>query len=87
MPTVRAAMDMVNQCRRLPVMLETFLGAHIILFQVASVRLSTNHSEDMRKNYYLINREVSEHLAQYEVCNDNACKAEVPHRPVGNLKS
>lgn len=52
MNSVRQALDIVNQCRRLPMMLETFL-------------------EDMRKHYYLINREVAGYMEQYETSADS----------------
>ncbi|KAJ7274011.1 hypothetical protein C8J57DRAFT_1062796 [Mycena rebaudengoi] len=47
MDAVKAAFDMVNRCRRLPVMLETFL-------------------DDICNQYYLITREILQHLAEYE---------------------
>lgn len=40
MQTVRAALDMVNRCRRLPVLLETFLGASKPIIRVTLSKTS-----------------------------------------------
>jgi len=37
MKSVRAALEMVNQCRKLPVLLETFLGVCFTNFQIPRV--------------------------------------------------
>ncbi|KAF8157822.1 hypothetical protein B0H34DRAFT_656905 [Crassisporium funariophilum] len=44
----RIAFKVVNDCRRLPALLETFL-------------------EDMRKNFYLVESEIREYMARYEI--------------------
>ena len=61
---IRAAFDLVNKARRLPVMLEVYLGNVVFEHQV----LPTNKSiDDIRKHQYLITREVEAYMAQYEV--------------------
>jgi hypothetical protein len=66
MEQVRAAFDIVNQCRRLPVMLETFLGECPHVFKLLS-QLNLRSIEDIRKNQYLIIREVEQYMLEYEV--------------------
>ncbi|KAF8059585.1 hypothetical protein FPV67DRAFT_362380 [Lyophyllum atratum] len=61
MNSVRAALDMVNRCRRLPVLLETFL-------------------EDVRKNYYLVAREVTQYMSEYERTEDPAVISQLVYR-------
>ena len=58
MKSVRATPEMVNQCRRLPVLLETFLGA-CFRYNTCSERTA----EDTRERYILINRQVTTYMA------------------------
>jgi hypothetical protein len=66
MEQVRAAFEMVNQCRRLPVMLETFLGEYSDAFNLFPL-WNLRSTEDIRKSHYLITREVEQYILEYEV--------------------
>jgi hypothetical protein len=67
MEQVRAAFDMVNQSRKLPMMLDVFLGSDAgLIFSILSLP-TLIVSDDMRKQFFLIQREVVAFMAQYEV--------------------
>lgn len=68
MDNVKAAFAIVNKCRRLPVLLEGFLGERMnTLLNGSLIYIS---SDQIRQHHYLITREVLQHMTEYEVCAD-----------------
>ncbi|KAG6917758.1 hypothetical protein DXG01_001163 [Tephrocybe rancida] len=63
MNTVRAALSTVNNCRRLPALLENFLGTVTYLLPLAWPHCSP---EDLRKSYHLVAADVTQYLQEYE---------------------
>jgi hypothetical protein len=63
--SVKAAFDLINRSRRLPVMLETFLGSCPAFLQW--LKLLTGVSDEICKQYHLITRDIEQYLAEYEV--------------------
>ena len=66
--SVRAAFSIVHQCRRLPVLLETFLGSFPCLLHV-SVQLTwlNVRADDVKSSFHMIEYEIGEYMARYEV--------------------
>jgi hypothetical protein len=63
--TVRAAFAIVHQCRRLPVLLETFLGS-FPLFVGCGSWLNVC-ADGVRSSFHMIEYEIGEYMARYEV--------------------
>ncbi|KAG6889653.1 hypothetical protein C0995_015769 [Termitomyces sp. Mi166 len=68
MNTVRAALSMVNNCRRLPALLENFLG-ELLASSISSTRAHL-FEEDLRKSFCLVAVEVTQYLKDYEASHD-----------------
>jgi hypothetical protein len=58
------AFSIVNQCRRLPALLENFLGASSYDFGSIVVLIFT---DDVRNNFFLIEEEINEYMARFDV--------------------
>ena len=58
----------MHQCRRLPVLLETFLGLFPCLLDV-SVQLTWLNilADDVKSSFHMIEYEIGEYMARYEV--------------------
>ena len=62
----RLAFNHINQCRRLPALLETFLSKFykkIILYILSSWK----YEDGLRSNFHLIASEIKEYMDHYEV--------------------
>jgi hypothetical protein len=64
---VRSAFDVLMQCRMLPMLLESFVGASLFNGTIAVPEPPTQPPEDMRRNQYLITNDVERYMAEYEV--------------------
>jgi anaphase-promoting complex subunit 2 len=64
---VRSAFDVLMQCRMLPMLLESFVGASLFNGTIAVPESPTQSPEDMRRNQYLITNDVERYMAEYEV--------------------
>lgn len=64
---VRSAFDVLMQCRMLPMLLESFVGASLFNDTTAVPKTLTQLLEEMRRNQYLITNDVERYMAEYEV--------------------
>ncbi|KAH7885407.1 hypothetical protein F5I97DRAFT_2033205 [Phlebopus sp. FC_14] len=64
---VRVAFDTINKCRRLPVMMEVFLGKLFLVYGIWNLTLGI---EDLRRSQHLITREVEVYMNLYETNSD-----------------
>ena len=66
--SVRAAFLIVHQCRRLPVLLETFLGSFPCLLDLGVQLTWLNvRADDVKLSFHMIEYEIGEYMAWYEV--------------------